>query len=97
MTLVLTLAELAARLQVSRQWLARRHGHLRAAHGFPPPLPGLGLRWDPRAVDAWIARQTQAPDTSEREASSPALDWSSVLDGRAARLSTRRAENPFRP
>lgn len=26
------------------------------AEGFPPPVPGLGLRWDPVAIDAWRQR-----------------------------------------
>jgi predicted DNA-binding transcriptional regulator AlpA len=28
--------------------------------GFPPPVPGLGRRWDPAAIAAWLAAKRGA-------------------------------------
>ena len=37
--------------------------------GFPPPVAGLPDRWDPRAIEAWLAAQRPpehaAPDAAE--------------------------------
>jgi hypothetical protein len=34
------------------EWFYRQRPRLEAA-GFPAPMPGCGLRWDPAAVAAW--------------------------------------------
>jgi hypothetical protein len=60
-----------------RRW--RRRRALEAA-GFPPPVPALGNRWDPAAIDRWLA-------TQRGEAVEPA-DWEQRL---AARLDTHAA------
>lgn len=35
---------------------AQRRRRLEAEHGFPPPVPGVGQRWDPLAIEAWRRR-----------------------------------------
>lgn len=39
-----------------RQFMARRR-RLEAEHGFPPPVAGLPDRWDPVAIEGWLAQQ----------------------------------------
>lgn len=45
----------------------RRRRCLEAEHGFPAPVPGLGLRWDPAAIDAWLGRQRGAAPAAADE------------------------------
>jgi predicted DNA-binding transcriptional regulator AlpA len=45
----------------------RRRRALEADHGFPEPVPGLGLRWDPAAIEAWLARRRGAPAGGQDE------------------------------
>jgi hypothetical protein len=35
---------------------AQRRRRLEEEHGFPPPVPGVGQRWDPLAIEAWRRR-----------------------------------------
>lgn len=48
------LAEVAAALGRSPDYVRRHHRRLTAAHGFPRPLPGAGWRWPRRLVEAWL-------------------------------------------
>jgi predicted DNA-binding transcriptional regulator AlpA len=73
---LLTAGEVAALLGLTRAAWYRRRRVLEAA-GFPPPVPALGNRWDPAAIDRWLAIQ-------RGEAVEPA-DWEQRL---AARLDT---------
>jgi hypothetical protein len=34
-----------------------RRRRLEAEHGFPPAVAGLPDRWDPKAIEAWLAAQ----------------------------------------
>lgn len=67
----------------------RLRGRLEAEQGFPPPVPGLALRWDPRAIEDWLAARRAAPAAAASE-SSPALDaWEATLAARADTLPLR--------
>lgn len=46
----------ALALPSARCFHARRR-RLEGEHGFPPPVAGLPDRWDPRAIEAWLAAQ----------------------------------------
>jgi predicted DNA-binding transcriptional regulator AlpA len=85
---LLTLSDIAAQLGVSLPALYRRMSLLRA-QGFPRPLPGLGRRYDPAAVAAWIARASApvppAPLATAPDAIEP---WQAELDRRAAAMAT---------
>ena len=56
---LLDLDALRAKLRVSTAWWAKFHDQLYTL-GFPPPVEGLGYRWDPVAVDAWLDRKMPA-------------------------------------
>lgn len=56
--------EIAAMLGCTPRGFARRRRALEAA-GFPAPLPGLGMRWDIQAVEAWISAQSGAPGAAD--------------------------------
>lgn len=63
---LLTVAQVAARLGIATETLYRTIRRLRDDHGFPRPLPGLSHRYDPLAIDAWIARwRAEAPRLPE--------------------------------
>ncbi len=53
---LLTAREVAQLLGLTRAAWYRRRPALEAA-GFPPPVPALGNRWDPAAIDRWLAEQ----------------------------------------
>ncbi len=48
---------LARRLGRTPEWFYRHKDELMDVHGFPPPVTGLGNRWDPVAIDRWLDRQ----------------------------------------
>lgn len=50
----MTLTELAAELNRSPATLRRSWQALHRRHGFPRPLPGLGLVWSRALVMCWI-------------------------------------------
>ena len=51
---LLTLEDVAARMQVEPAWLRARIGTLCTKHGFPRALPLRGIRrWDPLALEIW--------------------------------------------
>lgn len=48
-------AGVAAELKIPEGRFRRKWRRMVRDEGFPSPLPGLGLRWSPRMVEAWIA------------------------------------------
>jgi hypothetical protein len=48
-------AAVAALLGKGERWFRRQWRDLVKRHGFPAPLPGIGLRWSEPQVAAWIA------------------------------------------
>jgi predicted DNA-binding transcriptional regulator AlpA len=86
---VLTIPQVAATLGLTTAAFYKRHHKLREQHGVPPPLPGLGHRWDPAAIAAWIGRQGN-PTAAETPPPANDIDvWQQRLDERAARLAGR--------
>lgn len=69
---LLDVAGVARRLNRSRAWLYANRRRLETA-GFPVPLPIVG-RWDPAAVDAWIAAQGRTDAAIRRGAAKERLD-----------------------
>jgi predicted DNA-binding transcriptional regulator AlpA len=85
---LLTVQDMAQALGVSMSAMYRALPVLADA-GFPQPLPGLGKRWDPEAVAAWLASRRTAPPAPPPAppAAAPEDDiatWQRLLDGRAA-------------
>jgi hypothetical protein len=64
-------AQVADRLAMTPAAFNARRRRLEADHGFPPPVPGLGRRWNPAAIEAWLAAQAggqpdqQAPSAED--------------------------------
>lgn len=90
---LLTYPEVAAALKVTREWFYRNHRRLVRQHGFPAPMPGMGNRWDPRAIELWqdgdLARQKLLPAAPAPPAAPPEEDgdaWAGILDRRAEAL-----------
>lgn len=83
---LLRTADVARRLGKSVAWFRRQREHLKAAHGFPAPIAGLGLVWDPRAIDAWLDLQLPRPSAPAAAAAPKDLDalaaWEETLIGR---------------
>jgi predicted DNA-binding transcriptional regulator AlpA len=80
MRLLLRTPEVAALLAMSVESFYRRRAALDAA-GFPKPVPGMGVRYDPLAIQEWLAAQRTRPG-----ATTPPLDdvagWQAELDRR---------------
>lgn len=56
---LLTAPQVAAQLGYKLGWFQRNRPRLEAEHGFPRPVDGCGLRWDPAAIGDWLdARRT---------------------------------------
>lgn len=51
---LLTGPEVALRLRRSTTWFYRNRARLEAEHGFPRPVDGCGMRWDPEALMRWL-------------------------------------------
>ena len=85
------LAGVALRLGRSLKWVHRNIRTLRDRHGFPKPLPGVGL-YDPAAIDAWMARQRGAAPVVSGVVTmeTQPVDYAALLDARAAGLAARR-------
>lgn len=77
---------LAHLLGISTTRFLRRRPQLEMEHGFPPPVRGLALRWDPLAIEAWLAAQRQG---AVSVTVAPAHDWEAILAARAQALPAR--------
>lgn len=79
------LAELAARLGRSRDWLYRHRNRLHADDGLPPPLTRGGRpMWDRASIEAWLtrhhpARPAQAANDSVRPPPRDDDGWRAAL------------------
>jgi hypothetical protein len=62
---LLTSAEVALRLRRSLPWFQRNRASLEA-RGFPAPVDGLGMRWDPVAIDRWLDALLPAAPMAEQ-------------------------------
>lgn len=96
---LLTAAEVAARLRPGSagalDWFYRRKKGLIADHGFPPPVPGCGNRWDPAALDRWLdAQDPRAPKPAAAPAAPAAAndetDWTAILAARGQAIAAGR-------
>lgn len=82
---LLTRAQLLVVINRKTDWFSRHRKRLEA-QGFPKPVPGLGNRWDPVALEQWRAsargdRIDPPPFRKELE-----RDWGAELDRRAGEL-----------
>lgn len=66
---LITATQVADLLNLGRRAFLARRRWLEAEHDFPPPVRGLPDRWDPTAIEAWLAGQRDAtaapPETTE--------------------------------
>lgn len=90
---LLPLAAVALKLGVSRERFYKRWKAMVAEHGFPPPVPGCGKRWDPVAIRRWLDAQMPAhlrpPVAAAAEAE--AADLAAELRERARALAPAAA------
>lgn len=77
---LLTQRQVAEWLGHSLDWFRRHRARLTAEQGFPAPVPGLGRRWDPAAITAWLARYRGVAPPVESG------DWDNILAARACTL-----------
>lgn len=86
---LLTTPEVADALGVPVGQLRRTIVRLKREHGFPECIPGMGHRYDPEAVGAWIARYrkdaTPAPAANDDEDAELAA-WQAKLDARSVQI-----------
>lgn len=54
MRALLTAPQVAAALGYRHAWFLRNRARLEAEHGFPRPVDGCGMRWDPAAIEDWL-------------------------------------------
>ena len=85
------LSQAADALGLTVPGFCRRRARLEAA-GFPRPLPGLRRRYDPLAIQGWLAR-LRGDDPATPEAAPPFDSDAALkaeLDRRALTLATAR-------
>jgi hypothetical protein len=75
----------ALALPAARHFRCRRR-RLEAEHGFPPPVAGLPDRWDPRAIEAWLAAQRAGLMPPARD---EAAEGEAMLIARARAMAAR--------
>ena len=87
--LTLSTAEVAAHLGISLNRFYRSRRGLRAT-GFPEALPSLPGRYDPLAIEGWIAgfRGTAlaSPANAVELSTDDHVRWAEIIDQRAERL-----------
>ncbi len=80
----------AEMLGVTREKLYRRLGEWshHPANPFPAPVlgRGAGARWDPRAIDRWVAAGGEHATAPAGMAADTEDEWAARLDGRALTL-----------
>lgn len=91
MTKLLTMRQVGERLGHGYHWFRKRRFKLEREDGFPKPVRGVGLRWDPAAIDAWLAaqREPQGQTASRVEVTIQPPDYAEQLDRRAADIAGR--------
>lgn len=82
---LLTMREVAERLAHGYDWFRRQRKTLERDEGFPKPVSGCGNRWDPRAIDRWLAAQGGPAVTVNVDIA----DVANKLDGRARQIGER--------
>jgi hypothetical protein len=94
--------DIQLRLAITADWWAHNWRTLVARHNFPAPLPGFfrPRKWNPAAVETWIAakHKLDAPRTTPTLEPPPAndveggdaADLDATLAARAAHLATNR-------
>lgn len=91
--LTLTLAEVAALLGKSTDWLYRHRSELERDHGFPPPIPLLRV-WERAAVVRWLELQRPPhlrPDPLGGRPAGPANDTAADPESVRRTLASRAA------
>jgi predicted DNA-binding transcriptional regulator AlpA len=73
MRTLVTAAQVAKALGYTYGWFASHRARLEAEHNFPRPVDGCGLRWDPRAIEAWQDARLPAPIRSAEAAAEAEL------------------------
>ena len=86
-TKLLNMREVGERLGHGYHWFRKRRHAMQKDQGFPEPVRTCGLRWDPRAIDAWIAGQGAPRVTVDPKLG--AIDFATVLDNRAEKIAER--------
>jgi hypothetical protein len=86
-TAVLTLVQVAERLQLTPEAFMRKRPRLQREHGFPRVLPGLCERWSAAQIDDWIEHGGGAAVASADKPGTPLLDKLVARD--RARLEAR--------
>lgn len=81
--LTLDLAQVAALCRRKPQGFRRTWRRLHAEQGFPRPLPGIGLVWSRRLVEAWIEGAALARPPANDDS---AVDLSGVIAAQRAML-----------
>jgi len=57
---LLTAPQVAGLLGYRPGWFTRHRSRLEAEHGFPQPVDGCGMRWDPAAIEDWLDARRHA-------------------------------------
>lgn len=88
---LLTMEAVALKLGRGREWFWKHWRTLISRHRFPKPVPGLGKRWDPMAIDCWLDSHIDPAFLAARAraAGEPPIagpDHSTLLEDRAERL-----------
>jgi hypothetical protein len=71
--ITIDIIELAALMQRTPDTMRRKWPVLHARHGFPRPLPGLGLVWSRAAITIWIDQDLRNGQVIDEPAANPAI------------------------
>lgn len=75
---LLTAAQVALLLGRKAGWFLAHRAALEA-RGFPGPVDGCGLRWDPRAIEAWLDARLPRAATADGQAEATLLARAAAL------------------
>lgn len=85
--LTYTVEDLATLLNKAGSTVRSSHHAWHRQHGFPSPLPGMGLLWSSHQVDCWIATNGFSSPVEPTNTSSQIADAGHHLDATYLRAS----------
>lgn len=85
---LLNMREVGERLGHSYHWFRKRRRAMERDQHFPGPITTCGLRWDPRAIDEWVAAQGQTA-TPHLDGGDGPRNFAAELDARAEEIAAR--------
>ena len=93
---LLTAPQVATLLGYKAGWFQRHRARLEEQHGFPKPVDGCGMRWDPAAIQDWLdARRRLTRQVIEASAEDVLIARARAMQAAHAHLHQPEEQRPW--